>query len=200
MTRVLANPVSLPAPAAMFERLARNLVPAHALGMTTVWLTTGRHGRARGRISGRNRRAYRPRDRQSSSVPPSDQDLTMTPNSPASSRKPGRARRANLRPHTGAVRDAVETRSTRSTQGNGASPRKWRRMACASMAEESRAAVVPAERHEPHRRRAGRRALVGQGRFQIRRLERSPFSRGGISRGARRDCAPLRLYRAKAWC
>jgi putative hydrolase of the HAD superfamily len=32
-----------PARAAMFEDLARNLVPAHALGMTTVWLKNGSH-------------------------------------------------------------------------------------------------------------------------------------------------------------
>ncbi|HEX3810951.1 MAG TPA: pyrimidine 5'-nucleotidase [Rhizomicrobium sp.] len=32
-----------PQRAAMFEDLARNLVPAHALGMTTVWLRNGSH-------------------------------------------------------------------------------------------------------------------------------------------------------------
>lgn len=38
---VLAGHGLQPARAAMFEDLARNLVPAHALGMTTVWLKNG---------------------------------------------------------------------------------------------------------------------------------------------------------------
>jgi putative hydrolase of the HAD superfamily len=32
-----------PEGAAMFEDMARNLVAAHALGMTTVWLNNGSH-------------------------------------------------------------------------------------------------------------------------------------------------------------
>jgi len=38
---VVARAAIAPARAAMFEDLARNLVPAHALGMTTVWLDNG---------------------------------------------------------------------------------------------------------------------------------------------------------------
>lgn len=38
---VLSGHGLLPERAAMFEDLARNLVPAHALGMTTVWLKNG---------------------------------------------------------------------------------------------------------------------------------------------------------------
>jgi putative hydrolase of the HAD superfamily len=38
---VVAKAGIAPARAAMFEDLARNLVPAHALGMTTVWLDNG---------------------------------------------------------------------------------------------------------------------------------------------------------------
>ena len=45
-------------------------------------------------------------------------------------------------------------------------------------------------------RRAGRRELVGQGAFQIRRLERGRLSRGRLSRRAGRRRATLRLYRA----
>jgi putative hydrolase of the HAD superfamily len=39
--RVIAQAGIVPAKAAMFDDIARNLVPAHALGMTTVWLKTG---------------------------------------------------------------------------------------------------------------------------------------------------------------
>jgi len=38
---VIAKAGVAPAKAAMFDDIARNLVPAHALGMTTVWLNTG---------------------------------------------------------------------------------------------------------------------------------------------------------------
>jgi putative hydrolase of the HAD superfamily len=38
---VIATAAIVPGRAAMFEDLARNLVPAHALGMTTVWLDNG---------------------------------------------------------------------------------------------------------------------------------------------------------------
>ena len=38
-----------PAKAAMFDDIARNLVPAHALGMTTVWLNARAPWRARAR-------------------------------------------------------------------------------------------------------------------------------------------------------
>jgi putative hydrolase of the HAD superfamily len=38
---VVARAAIAPARAAMFEDVARNLVPAHALGMTTVWLDNG---------------------------------------------------------------------------------------------------------------------------------------------------------------
>ena len=38
--RVVAAAGITPAGAAMFDDIARNLVPAHALGMTTVWLKT----------------------------------------------------------------------------------------------------------------------------------------------------------------
>jgi putative hydrolase of the HAD superfamily len=38
---VVARAGLAPARAAMFEDVARNLVPAHALGMTTVWLNNG---------------------------------------------------------------------------------------------------------------------------------------------------------------
>jgi putative hydrolase of the HAD superfamily len=45
---VVAKAGIAPAKAAMFDDIARNLVPAHALGMTTVWLKTdsawGTHG------------------------------------------------------------------------------------------------------------------------------------------------------------
>ena len=37
---VIAKAGILPGQAAMFDDIARNLVPAHALGMTTVWLKT----------------------------------------------------------------------------------------------------------------------------------------------------------------
>lgn len=38
--QVIAKAGIVPATAAMFDDIARNLVPAHALGMTTVWLKT----------------------------------------------------------------------------------------------------------------------------------------------------------------
>jgi len=38
---IVAKAAIVPRRAAMFEDLARNLVPAHALGMTTVWLDNG---------------------------------------------------------------------------------------------------------------------------------------------------------------
>ena len=38
---VIANAGITPRRAAMFEDVARNLVPAHALGMTTVWINNG---------------------------------------------------------------------------------------------------------------------------------------------------------------
>ena len=39
--RVVASAGLAPRKAAMFEDMARNLMPAHALGMTTVWLNNG---------------------------------------------------------------------------------------------------------------------------------------------------------------
>ncbi len=39
--RVLTDAGIAPSHAAMFEDVARNLVPAHALGMTTVWINNG---------------------------------------------------------------------------------------------------------------------------------------------------------------
>jgi putative hydrolase of the HAD superfamily len=39
--RVLADASIIPSRAAMFEDVARNLVPARALGMTTVWINNG---------------------------------------------------------------------------------------------------------------------------------------------------------------
>jgi putative hydrolase of the HAD superfamily len=39
--RLIAKAGIAPESAAMFEDMARNLVPAHALGMTTVWLNNG---------------------------------------------------------------------------------------------------------------------------------------------------------------
>jgi putative PIN family toxin of toxin-antitoxin system len=50
-----------------------------------------------------------------------------------------------------------------------------RQVAGPPVAEEGRAAVVPAERHERDCRRAGRRALVGQGAVEVRRLGRAAF-------------------------
>jgi putative hydrolase of the HAD superfamily len=41
--RILAHSSVDPAEAAMFEDIARNLVPAHALGMTTVWVKNDSH-------------------------------------------------------------------------------------------------------------------------------------------------------------
>ncbi len=39
--RVVSAGAFVPGSAAMFEDMARNLVPAHALGMTTVWINNG---------------------------------------------------------------------------------------------------------------------------------------------------------------
>src|SRR5258708_689223 len=55
------------------------------------------------------------------------------------------------------------------------------------MAQESRAAVVPPQRHDSDRRRPGRSGrgrcrVVGQGAVEIRRLGRQPISRGRLSR------------------
>ena len=55
--RVLAHGGFAPRAAAMFDDIARNLVAAHALGMTTVWLNSGGAGTGRGR----NFRLLRPR-------------------------------------------------------------------------------------------------------------------------------------------
>ncbi len=41
--RILVHSGVNPAEAAMFEDIARNLVPAHALGMTTVWVKNNSH-------------------------------------------------------------------------------------------------------------------------------------------------------------
>ena len=61
MTRVVAAGGVAPRKAAMFDDIARNLVPARALGMTTVWLKTdapwGKHGPGISRCA---RSAYRP--------------------------------------------------------------------------------------------------------------------------------------------
>ena len=65
------------------------------------------------------------------------------------------------------------------------------------MAQESRAAVLPPQRHETDPRRARRGGVVGQGGFQIPGLGRSQISRRRLSRRARRDCPPFRLYREK---
>ena len=41
--RIVAAGAFAPETAAMFEDMARNLMPAHALGMTTVWINNGSH-------------------------------------------------------------------------------------------------------------------------------------------------------------
>ena len=100
---------------------------------------------------------------------------------------------------TGAVRDAVEAALNLLDSGAGAGRGKAGRQQLARqpMAQEGRAAVVPPQRHERDRRRTGQGRVVGQGRFEIRRLGRQPFSRRRLSRGARRDRAARRLCRAR---
>ena len=107
--------------------------------------------------------------------------------------------RESLGPSTkGEARDAVEAALSGLDDGSlRVAEKVGRRMDRASMAEESRAAVLPPQRHENHFRRAGRGGVVGQGRFQIPGLGRSAFSRRRLPRRAGRDRAPLGLHRQR---
>jgi len=68
----------------------------------------------------------------------------------------------------GEVRDAVEAALSGLDDGSMRVAEKTDgAMAGSSMAEEGGAAVLPAQRHEDHPRRARRGGVVGQGRFQI---------------------------------
>ena len=62
---------------AMFEDVARNLVPAHALGLTTVWLKNGSAWSKQGpEFPVAGTRANPLRDRRPSAISPQHQDLT----------------------------------------------------------------------------------------------------------------------------
>ena len=87
--------------------------------------------------------------------------------------------RDNIGPTTkGAVREAVDSALDLLDRGEArvAERQADGTLAGQSVAEEGRAAVVPAQRHErdPGRPRQGR--VVGQGAVEIRRLERRPIS------------------------
>ena len=55
-----------------------------------------------------------------------------------------------------------------------------RQLAGQSVAEEGRAALLPPQRHERDRGRPRQGCVVGQGRFQVRGLERGRFKKAGF--------------------
>ena len=82
----------------------------------------------------------------------------------------------------GAVRKAVDAALELLDHGEArvAEKQAGRRLAGQSVAEEGRAAVVPAQRHERDPRRPGQGGVVGQGRFQVQGLERARLPKAGF--------------------
>ena len=121
---------------------------------------------------------------------------------PTSSTTPSRSATRSARRPRAPVRKAVECRARPARQRRGARRRaRGRRpLAGQSVAEEGGAAVVPPQRHERHPGRARQGGVVGQGAFEVRRLERRAIPQGRLSRGARLRGAPLGLSSRPASC
>ena len=73
--RLVALAGIAPEGAAMFEDMARNLVAAHGLGMTTVWLNNGSHWSQQGPQFPSGEQPYSSRNRRSRRFPSRHQDL-----------------------------------------------------------------------------------------------------------------------------
>ena len=178
---------------------SQNLAPAKALGMTTVWVDNGsergNHGFAEAVVD------YPGRATSATGSNRSLGDEAMSDKLQAVIERAWEER-DSIGPDTkGEVRQAVDAAIAALDSGEARiAEKQGDAMGRPPMAQEGRAAVVPAEPDGGDRRRARRRALVGQGAVEIRRLGREGIRRRRLPRGARSDRPPRRLSSRPARC
>jgi hypothetical protein len=187
-----------PARALFADDMARNLAPAKAIGMVTVWVDNGSEQAGRGASD--DFIDYRTGDMAAGCT--GFWETNGHERGPAIDhrRRLGRARRDRPRhrrrdPRGGGARDRSARRRRGARGGEG--PRWLDRQ---SMAEEGGAALLPSQRHDGDWRRPRRHPLVGQGPLQIHQLGKRGVPPGGASRRPRARSCGAAPSSARARC
>ncbi len=189
---------STPERALFAEDMARNLVPAKKLGMTTVWVDNGSEQASHDadpafidyRIADIGDWLERDHGREGHDrgAEPDDRGGVGAARFARPATRPSSSRRS--RP-----------RSSCSIPARLGSPRRGRkRLAGQPVAEEGRPPLLPPQPDGGDRRRPGRRPLVGQGAVQVRRLGRRTASPAPASAPSRARSSAAAPSSARARC